>query len=186
MSTRFVASDARAVAVCCAPTRRFSKPVQETITLRASHGTEGDACGGAVVKHRSRVWKHPTQSNLRQVQLTHAKLFDALAAKGDVLAAGKLGENPTARGIDLLALPEGSELQLGDAVRVRIAGLRTPFNQNEVFGTGPLSRVLGRNQQGELVCKTAAMGVVLAAGEVRPGDGIELLADAPHRPLVRA
>lgn len=184
MSAPYATTDARIIAVCSAPTHGFSKPVREAITLRVNHGVEGDAHAGATVKHRSRLKKFADQPNLRQVHLMHVELFEALAAKGYTITPGQLGENITTRGIDLLGLPEGSELQLGDTARVRITGLRNPCNQIEDFGAGLLREVLGRDEQGELVRKTGVMAVVLQGGMVRAGDTITLdLPAAPHSPL---
>ncbi|MCB1552785.1 MAG: MOSC domain-containing protein [Xanthomonadales bacterium] len=184
MTSSLAAPDARIVAVCSAPTHVFSKSARDAITLRENHGVEGDAHAGATVKHRSRLKKFADQPNLRQVHLMHAELFDALAAKGFTITPGQLGENVTTRGIDLLALPEGSELQLGASARVRITGLRNPCNQIEDFGAGLLREVLDRNEHGELVRKTGVMGIVVADGEIRPGDAIRLLLpQPPHRPL---
>src|SRR5687767_2512540 len=92
----------------------FSKAPQDSIRLIAGLGVESDAHQGATVKHRSRVARDPTQPNLRQVHLIHAELHDELAAAGFSVAAGDMGENVTTRGIDLLGLPVGARLRLGD------------------------------------------------------------------------
>lgn len=179
-----LAREAHVAAVARSAEHRFSKEVVESIELVEDFGVRGDAHAGATVKHRSRLKKFADQPNLRQVHLMHAELFDALAAKGFTIAPGQLGENITTRGIDLLALPEGSELQLGDTARVRITGLRSPCNQIEDFGAGLLREVLGRNEQGELVRKTGVMGVVLQGGTVQAGDAITLTLPAlPRRAL---
>lgn len=184
MSAHLITEDARVIAVCSAPTHGFSKLSRPAITLRENHGVEGDAHAGATVKHRSRLKKFADQPNLRQVHLMHAELFDALAAKGYRLEPGQLGENITTRGIDLLSLPEGSELHIGETVRLQITGLRNPCNQIEAFGAGLLREVLDRRDDGSLVRKTGVMSVVLRGGVVRPGDGIRLsLPSAPYRAL---
>jgi MOSC domain-containing protein YiiM len=184
MTARLCEDDARVVAVCSAPTHGFSKPSRPAITLRENHGVEGDAHAGAAVKHRSRLKKFADQPNLRQVHLMHAELFDALLAKGYRLEPGQLGENITTRGIDLLALPEGSELWIGATAHLRITGLRNPCHQIEAFGAGLLREVLDRREDGSLVRKTGVMSVVLAGGVVRPGDGIRLgLPSTPYRAL---
>src|SRR4030095_16325763 len=96
----------------------FSKPNADAIRLLAGLGVEGDAHLGVTVKHRSRVARDPTQPNLRQVHLIHAELHDELGAAGFVVRPGEKGENVTTRGIDLLALPAGTRLHLGDAAVV--------------------------------------------------------------------
>lgn len=107
----------------------FSKAPVDGIQLLAGLGVEGDAHMGMTVKHRSRVRVDPTQPNLRQVNLIHAELLDELNAQGFDVAAGQLGENITTRGIDLLGLPTGARLHLGDAAVLEITGLRNPCRQ---------------------------------------------------------
>ncbi|MFC7640572.1 MOSC domain-containing protein [Streptosporangium lutulentum] len=147
---------------------------------------EGDAHLGVTVKHRSRVAQDPTQPNLRQVHLIHAELHDELRAAGFSVAAGELGENVTTRDVDLLGLPVGALLRLGEEAVVEVTGLRNPCVQIEAFQPGLLKRVVGRDETGELVRKAGVMGVVVAGGEVRPGDPIEVeLPRPPHRRLDR-
>lgn len=164
----------------------FSKPTTGSIRLLTGLGVEGDAHCGITVKHRSRVAIDPSQPNLRQVHLIHAELFDELKLVGFDLAPGDLGENVTTRGIDLLRLPVGARLQLGDAASIEITGLRNPCAQIEAFWAGLLAAVLGRDTEGRLIRKSGVMAIVLAGGEVRPGDAISLTLPAlPHRALER-
>jgi MOSC domain-containing protein YiiM len=47
-----------------------------------------------------------------------------------------------------------------------------------------MAALLGRDSEGNLVRKSGIMGIVLAGGEVRPGDLIAVeLPPEPHRPL---
>src|SRR5579883_456613 len=128
--------DGTVIAVSCSPRHTFSKPNQESIRLLAGLGVEGDAHMGETVKHRSRVKRDPTQPNLRQVHLIHAELHDELNASGFSVVAGQMGENVTTRGIDLLALPTGTRLHLGDTAVVEVTGLRNPCYQLDNFQPG--------------------------------------------------
>ncbi|MFJ2032205.1 MOSC domain-containing protein [Streptosporangium sp. NPDC087985] len=175
-------ADGRVTAVSRSGTHTFSKPREAAIRLLAGLGVEGDAHLGVTVKHRSRVARDPAQPNLRQVHLIHAEL----EAAGFRVAAGELGENVTTRGVDLLALPVGALLRLGDEAVVEITGLRNPCLQIDAFRPGLLKQVVSRNEAGEMVRRAGVMGVVAAGGEVRPGDAIEVeLPPPPHRPLDR-
>ena len=162
----------------------FSKPTMLTIRLVAGLGVEGDAHLGETVKHRSRVRKNPLAPNLRQVHLLHEELFAELRERGFDVAPGAIGENVTTRGIDLLALPTGTRLRLGADAVVEITGLRNPCSQLDDFQPGLMAAVLGRDAAGRLVRKSGVMAIVLAGGDVRPGDAIavELPLGAP-RPL---
>ncbi|HVE52086.1 MAG TPA: MOSC domain-containing protein [Ramlibacter sp.] len=162
----------------------FSKYAEEAITLLEGLGVEGDAHAGRTVKHRSRVARDPSAPNLRQVHLLHAELFDELVERGFAVFAGDMGENVTTRGIDLLALPAGTVLRLGEAAEVEVTGLRNPCSQIDRFQAGLTSAVLDRDASGGLVRKAGVMGVVRRGGVVRPGDPIVVqLPQAPHNSL---
>ena len=164
----------------------FSKEPEESVRLLAGLGVKGDAHAGRTVKHRSRVRQDPTQPNLRQVHLIHAELHDELRDAGFDVAPGKMGENVTTRGVDLLALPTGARLRLGEEAVVEITGLRNPCGQLDTYRPGLRAAVLDRDDDGALVRKAGVMAIVLAGGEVFPGDPIRVeLPAEPHRPLER-
>jgi MOSC domain-containing protein YiiM len=172
------------IAVSCSGTHSFSKTNQPGIRLLTGLGVEGDAHMGTTVKHRSRVARDPAQPNLRQVHLIQAELHDELRANGFAVSAGDMGENITTRGLSLLALPAGTRLHIGDTSVVEVTGLRNPCTQLDRFQSGLMAAVLARDEQGNLVRKAGVMGIVLAGGEVRPGDPIRVeLPPEPHVPL---
>lgn len=171
-------------AVSRSGTHTMSKPNNGRISLLAGLGVEGDAHLGACVKHRSRVARDPSQPNLRQVHLIHAELHDELREAGYELAPGEMGENITTRGVDLLGLPVGAKLRLGADAVVEITGLRNPCYQLDELRPGLMAATLDRDAEGNLVRKAGIMGIVLAGGEVRPGDHIAVeLPPHPHQPL---
>ena len=169
------------IAVAQARGHHFSKTPALSIRLIAGLGVEGDAHAGVTVKHRSRVARDPSQPNLRQVHLIHRELFDELRPRGFDLAPADLGENVTTLGIDLLALPVGARLRLGADAIVEITGLRNPCVQIDRFRPGLMAAVLDRAADGGLIRKSGVMAVVLAGGDVRPGDAIAIeLPPLPH------
>lgn len=190
----------RVVAVSRDGTHRFSKVPAGSITLVAGLGVLGDAHAGTLVQHRSRVRRDPNQPNLRQVHLLSVELFDSARAMGYELGPGDLGENVLTAGIDLLGLPTGTVLTLGDAV-VRLTGLRNPCAQINTFRPGLLAVVLSRadgtpsdrpapststpgSATAPVVRKAGVMGVVEHGGEVRPGQPITVtLPRLPRTPL---
>ena len=172
------------LAVSCAPKHRFSKQAADRIRLLAGVGVEGDAHAGPTVQHRSRKRWRPQDPNLRQVHLIHAELHDELRDQGFDVAPGVLGENVTTRGIDLLALPTGALLRLGDDALLEVTGLRNPCVQLDRYQDGLMAAVLDRRADGALVRRSGIMAVVLSGGDVRPGDPIAVeLPPAPHAPL---
>ncbi len=168
----------RIVAVHLSATHAFSKATQESVTLVAGFGVEGDAHAGATVKHRSRVARDPAQPNLRQVHLLPAELLAELG-----VAPGALGENITTEGLDLLALSAGTRLCLGDDAVLEVTGLRNPCVQIDRHRAGLLKKVLSRGDDGEVVRRAGIMAVVVSGGTVRAEDAIRIEAPAVHIPL---
>jgi len=170
--------------VSLAPRHVFTKPVQLSIRLLAGLGVEGDAHMGATVKHRWVAKKTPSAPNLCQVHLIHAELHDALRAQGFDVGPGVMGENITTRGLDILSLPRGARLHLGDTAIIEVTGLREPCQQLDKCRPGLMEAVLERRPSGELIRKCGIMSIVIAGGEVRPGDPILVdLPPAPHEAL---
>jgi MOSC domain-containing protein YiiM len=172
------------MAVSSSPAHTMRKPNRDAIRLLAGLGIEGDAHLGETVKHRSRVRRDPTQPNLRQVHLIHAELHDELAVEGLAVLPGEMGENVTTRGVDLLGLSAGARLLLGESAVVEVTGLRNPCTQLDGVRQGLMAATLDRDGHGGLVRKAGVMSVVVAGGEVRPGDPIRVeLPPGPHRAL---
>lgn len=180
------AEEGRVEAVACDSRHRFSKPVDERIILVAGIGVETDAHAGTTVQHRSRKRWRSGEANLRQVHLLHAELLDELKPAYDV-GPGEIGENLLIRGIDLLALPTGARLHVGDGAMVEVMGLRNPCVQLDRFADGLMAATLDRDADGELVRKAGVMGVVVAGGVVAAGDRVRVElppgASTPLRPV---
>jgi len=175
---------ATVTAVSRSPKHTLVKPNERSIRLLEGLGVEGDAHLGERVKHRSRVARDPSQPNLRQVHLIHGELHDELREAGFALSAGQMGENITTRGVDLLGLPAGTRLHLGDSAVVEVTGLRNPCAQLNRIQPGLMAATLDREEDGNLVRKAGIMGVVIEGGEVCPGDPIRVeLPPRPHQPL---
>lgn len=167
--------EAEVIAVSASPQHTLAKTNRASIRLLAGIGVEGDAHAGTTVKHRSRVARDPLQPNLRQVHLIQAELHDELRTEGFLIAAGRMGENITTRGVDLLALPRGTRLHIGAEAVVEITGLRNPCLQLEGIAKGLMRAVLDRDANGELIRKAGVMGIVIGGGEVHPGDRIRMV-----------
>ena len=176
--------DGTIVAVSRGANYTFSKPNEASIRLLVGLGVEGDIHSGEKVKHRSRVKKNPDQPNLRQVHLIHAELHDELRAQGFDVSAGRMGENITTRGIDLLHLPKGTRLHLGKEAMVEVTGLRNPCEQLDRYQDGLLKACVSKDEQGNIIRKAGVMSIVLVGGEVFPNDRIRIeFPLEPHQSL---
>ncbi|WP_134323381.1 MOSC domain-containing protein [Cumulibacter soli] len=190
----------KVIAVSRDETHRFSKVPVDSISLIAGIGVLGDAHAGRLVQHRSRVRRDPNQPNLRQVHLLQEELFSEARKEGYELSPGDLGENILTSGIDLLNLPTGCILNVGDA-RIRLTGVRNPCVQINQFRAGLLKVVLAQEDgtpvaepapstgspeisRIQLIRKAGVMAVVERSGNVRPGDPVSIaLPPEPHAPL---
>ena len=176
----------RVIAVSRDAGHNFTKPNVDSIELVEGLGVKGDAHLGTTVQHRVRVKEDPTRPNLRQVHLMHAELHDELRAIGYALKPGEIGENITTRGIDLLSLPEGTRLHIGDRAIVEVTGLRNPCRQIDAHRQGLMAALLGRDEDGSVAIKSGIMGIVIAGGEVHAGDAVAAeLPPQPHEKLKR-
>jgi MOSC domain-containing protein YiiM len=176
---------ASVTAVSRSASRGVSKSPARAITLVAGLGVDGDVHQGRKIRHRARMEHDPEQPNLRQVHLLHGELHDELRDQGFELEPGDMGENITTRGIDLLGLPTGTRLLVGDGAVIEVTGLRNPCAALDGLGEGLLAATLDRAPDGALIRKAGIMAIVVSGGEVRVGDPIRVEPPpGPPRPLV--
>lgn len=176
----------KVVSVSRSDDHTFSKSLCESIQLIKGLGVEGDAHCGETVKHRSRVMVDPTQPNLRQVHLIHSELLQELEVNGFSIRPGNLGENILTEGLDLLSLPRGTLLHIGDTAVIKVTGLRNPCHQIEAFKEGLLGAVLTKDAHGNSTKKAGIMGIVTSSGSISASNTIEVeFPPPPHKPLQR-
>lgn len=163
----------------------FSKTPVAEIVLVAGEGIIDDAHKGKTVQHLFRIRKDPSQPNLRQVHLIHMELLEELRQRGFNVGPANMGENITTLGLDVLALPTGTILAIGNDVQLEVTGLRNPCAQLDHYEQGLTAAVLDRDEHGELIRKAGIMSIVLTGGTVRPGDEIVVhYPEQPHLPLL--
>jgi MOSC domain-containing protein YiiM len=92
---------AQVLAVCISEKKGERKKPVEAVELRENHGIVGDAHAGD--------WH-------RQVSLLAQESIDKMVALGLNVTAGDFAENLTTKGIDLVSLPVGSRLQVGETL----------------------------------------------------------------------
>jgi MOSC domain-containing protein YiiM len=160
----------------------MSKQAEPFIRLLEGLGVQGDAHAGEKVQHLYHIRKNPDAPNRCQVHLIQAELHDELRAAGFDLTPGQMGENVTTRDVDLLGLPTGTRLRLGEAV-VELTGLRTPCRKLDGIQRGLMAATRGK--VGRTVCfKAGIMAIVVEGGIIKPGDAIQVeLPPEPHRPV---
>lgn len=174
----------KVIAVSRSDNHSFSKERVHSINLIFDFGVEGDVHAGKKVTHLFHAKQDPERKNIRQIHLIATELLSELNGKGFEVAAGQLGENITTEGIDLLSLPTGSRLRIGQLAVVTITALRSPCHQIDNFRQGMLKEVIGRDEMGKIVRRIGVMGIVTQAGSVKSDDAIIVeLPELPHEPL---
>ena len=105
---------------------------------------------------------------------------------GHHLVAGQLGENITTTGIDLISLPVGSMLRIGNETLVALTGLRNPCRQIKSVGDGVMKMMFiddPDNPDGPKIGRTGVMGIVVAGGTISADDAVKVR--FPAGPLSR-
>ncbi len=135
-------------AVCISEKKGERKKPVEAVELRENHGIVGDGHAGD--------WH-------RQVSLLAQESIDKMRAMGLDVNAGDFAENITTTGIDLVALPIGSRLQVGEALL-----------EVTQIGKECHTRCAIYYQAGDCVMpKEGIFARVITGGVIKPGDGIE-------------
>ena len=176
-------SNPTVIAVASDSAHNVIKPVRESIKLIAGFGIEGDAHAGEKIQHRYDKKRNPEAPNLRQVHLMHAELFDQMAELGMSVKPGQMGENITTRNIDILGVPRGTHLKIGDAI-IEITGLRNPCKHLNKVAVGLMAACISRYEDGAIFPQSGVMGIVIAGGEIKAGDDIQIITpEGPHHRL---
>ncbi len=141
---------AEVIAVCISSEKGERKTPVPEVTLGEEHGIVGDAHAGE--------WH-------RQVSLLALESIEKMQRMGLDVNPGDFAENITTIGIDLLSLPIGTRLTLGEAI-VEVTQI----------GKECHTRCAIYNQAGDCVMpKEGIFARVLRGGVIKPGDRIEVL-----------
>jgi MOSC domain-containing protein YiiM len=137
-------------AVCVSEKKGERKTPVASIELRENHGIVGDAHAGD--------WH-------RQVSLLASESIDKMRALGLDVDSGDFAENITTTGIDLVSLPIGTRLQIGDAVMEVTQIGKECHNRCAIY-----------DQAGDCVMpKEGIFAKVITAAVVKPGEMIQVI-----------
>jgi MOSC domain-containing protein YiiM len=139
------------VSVNTSPRRTVRKTPVGAGTLISDRGFEGDAHAGD--------WH-------RQVSLLGQESIDSMVRAGLHVGPGDFAENITTRGIDLLALPVGSVIQVGASARLEISQIGKVCHIRCAIFVAAGDCVMPRE---------GLFAVVREAGRVRVGDAVTVL-----------
>ncbi|MBM4278708.1 MAG: MOSC domain-containing protein [Deltaproteobacteria bacterium] len=120
----------------------------ESCTLLKDFGLRGDAHGGP--------WH-------RQVSLLANESVEKMKAKGLAVGYGDFAENITTEGIDLVHIPIGTDIRIGDSIVLRVTQIGKECHE----------RCAIYYQAGDCVMpKEGIFAEVISEGEVKVGDEI--------------
>lgn len=137
-------------AVCISENKGERKKPVDAVTLRENHGIVGDAHAGD--------WH-------RQVSLLAQESIDKMRALGLDVTAGDFAENITTEGIELVPLPIGSRLQIGETLL-----------EVTQIGKECHTRCAIFYQAGDCVMPKEGIFVkVITGGVIKPGDEVQTL-----------
>lgn len=137
------------VAVCISENKGERKTLVPQVELRVDHGIVGDAHAGD--------WH-------RQVSLLAEESIEKMRRLGLSVTAGAFAENITTRGLDLVSLPVGTRLHLGETL-VEVTQI----------GKECHTRCAIYYQAGDCVMpKEGIFAKVLRGGMVKPGDAVSV------------
>ena len=128
-------------------TRKYNVPAAE---LKVDFGIEGDAHAGN--------WH-------RQVSLLAQESINKMRAKGANVAAGDFAENITTEGIDLVSLPVGTRISIGDEVALEMTQIG-----KECHTACAIRRQVGKC----IMPEEGIFAKVIHSGLVRAGDTIRV------------
>lgn len=129
------------------------KPVEEVV-LKTEYGIEGDA-------HASSEWH-------RQVSLLALESIQKMREMGLDVSPGDFAENITTEGIDLVSLPVGTIMRIGDEATGEVSQI----------GKECHTRCAIYYQAGDCVMPKEGIFIrVLEGGKIRKGDDISVLSE---------
>ncbi len=164
------ANQGTVVAVCRNEKPGLPKPVVDEITLIEDWGIEGDYHAGKLVRHRYLAKKDPTQPNVRQVLLIDTQILAQLKQEGIDISSGMLGDNMTVEGLNVMSIPLGTHLEVGEAL-LEVTEVRIPCSQLNGMDKRLLKASMIK-EEGKKRFRAGIMARVLKGGRVRANDQI--------------
>jgi MOSC domain-containing protein YiiM len=141
----------RVVAVCISEKKGTPKKNVEKGSVRENYGLENDAHSG---------------DGLRQISLLAVESIAKMQAKGLRVGPGDFAENVTTEGLDLISLPLGTQIQIGEEIILEVTQIGKECHTHCAI----------YYRAGECVMpKVGIFTRVIKGGEMKVGDEIETI-----------
>lgn len=147
------------IAVCISDKKGTRKTPVAEVKIETGCGVAGDA--------------HADCQTHRQVSLLATESIDKMRRQGFDLKPGDFAENITTEGIDLVSLPVGATILVGDEVILEMSQI----------GKECHAACAIRRQVGDCIMpREGIFARVIRGGMVKPGDAIRPAGDKPESP----
>jgi len=132
--------------------KKFNRVPVQTVELIAGHGIRGDRKAGRNPK--------------RQVNIMSLNSVQTLQELGFKTQPGELGEQLVVAGIDVMGLPVGTQLQLGDSAVIELTMART--------GCAWLEMIQGQSKN-DTIQRLGMLAKVIQSGTISVNDTVKVL-----------
>jgi len=132
--------------------KKFNRVPVDRADLIAGHGIKGDRKAGRNPK--------------RQINIVSMNTVEALRDLGFQVNAGELGEQIVIDGVDMMSLPVGTQIQLGDTATIELTMERTSCEWLEM--------IHGQSKD-DATGQLGMLAKVVNSGEIRVGDAVRVL-----------
>lgn len=133
--------------------KKFNRIPVNSAELIAGHGIKGDRKAGRNPK--------------RQINIVSMNTVETLRELGFQVNAGELGEQIVIDGLDVVSLPIGTQIQLGDSAVIELAMERTSCEWLEL--------IHGQSKH-DATGQLGMLAKVIAGGTIQVGDGVRIIA----------
>jgi MOSC domain-containing protein YiiM len=144
--------NARIVSINISDKKGVRKKAVDSAVFKQNYGMERDA-------HASGEWH-------RQISLLALESIKKMQEKGLDVGPGDFAENITTEGIDLVSLPVGTKIAIGEAIEMEVSQIgKVCHNRCAIY-----------HQAGDCVMpKEGIFAIVLQGGTVKKGDEIKVI-----------
>ena len=144
---------AKVLAVCKSEKKGTSKSLVEYVMLKANFGIVGDAHAGP-------------DNPIREISLLAIESIQKMNCQGFDFKAGDFAENLTTTGLDLVNIPVGTQIQIGEEVILEVTQIG-----KKCHGGCAILRQVGKC----IMPKEGIFARVIIGGLVRPEDAITII-----------
>ncbi len=142
------------------------------VCISKERGQKKKDIGKAVIKEAFGIVGDGHAGTCRQVSLLAMESIEKMKKMGVDVGHGDFAENLTTEGINLISLPIGTKLKIGDEILTEVTQIgKECHNHCEIY-----------EQVGDCVMPTEGIFVkVLVGGEVKRGDSIVVMGDKERK-----